>query len=172
MKTPTYVIAIPFLALLFYCSAPKENPEDLKVIEQEIIGVEKAFSDYSEKNGFAKALAEFAADDVIKLSDKQHPTFGKAQLQKEAGLDTVGNSQGTITWKPLKVRVAKSGDMASAFGDWYYTFKSPKTSQDTVLYGNYVTVWVKQADGSWKYTLDGGNPTPGPTTDEMLELLN
>jgi hypothetical protein len=29
-------------------------------------------------------------------------------------------------------------------------------------YGNYMSVWKKQDDGSWKFVLDGGNTTPPP----------
>ena len=68
MKIQIYRAAIPFVIMLCSCSAPRKNRGDLAAIEQEIIAVEKSFSDYSEKNGFAKALAEYAADDVIKLN--------------------------------------------------------------------------------------------------------
>ncbi len=172
MKIQIYKAVIPFLIVLCSCSAPRKNRGDLAAIEQEIIAVENSFSDYSEKNGFAKALAEYAADDVIKLNHNQYPTLGKAQLQKEAVQDSIGSSKGTLTWKPLKVWVAESGDMATAFGDCYFTVTSHQTSKDTALYGNYVTVWVKQKDESWKFAIDAGNPTPGPTPRVMTEQRN
>ena len=174
MKQHIRLLAIVFIAGLCGCSpadSDNHNAIDPAALQQEIMAVEKSFSDYSEKNGFAKALAEYAADDVIKLNHNQYPTFGKAQLQKEAAQDSIGSSQGTLTWKPLKVWVAESGDMATAFGDWYFTAPSHQTSIDTTLYGNYVTVWVKQKDGSWKFAIDGGNPTPGTTPNIMRETL-
>lgn len=137
----------------------------------EVVDNDLAFSDFSQKNGFAKALAEYAAPDAIKLNPRQYSTFGKEQLQKEAAADSLGSSEGALTWKPMKVHVSDAGDMAAAFGDWYFTFKSPKTSNDTTLYGNYTTVWKKQADGTWKFILDSGNPVPGPTTEQMLQLI-
>jgi ketosteroid isomerase-like protein len=33
---------------------------------------------------------------------------------------------------------------------------------DTTLFGNYITVWKKQSDGSWKYVSDAGSNTPDP----------
>ena len=170
MSTNSRVLIL-LLTLVSACSIPQADKVDLARIEQEILAVEKAFSDYSEQNGFAKALAEYASEDVIKLNHNEHPTLGKAQLQKEAMLDSIGSRQGTITWKPLKIWVAESGDMASAFGDWYFKDRSHGITNDSTLYGNYVTVWVKQNDGTWKFAIDGGNPTPGPTTDAMLDLL-
>ena len=171
MKTTGQKTMIVLLAILSSCAAPKPSPEALEKVKKEIMDVERAFSDYPEKNGFSKALVEYAADDMIKLNHLQYPTIGKEKLIKEAEEDTTSHSQATLTWKPLKVRVAEAGDMETAFGDWYYKFKSPTTSADSTLYGNYVTVWVKQNDGSWKFFVDAGNPTPGPTTDEMLHLL-
>lgn len=171
MKTSGHNVSIVLLAILFSCTAPKMSTEDIKKVEQEIIEVENAFSDYSEKNGFSKALVEYAADDLIKLNHLQYATIGKEKLKNEAEEDSTGNSQATLTWKPLKVHVAASGDMAAVFGDWYYKFKSPITAADSTVYGNYLTVWMKQKDGRWKFVMDGGNPTPGPTSDEMLKLL-
>ena len=150
---------------------PDKSVEELKQIEKEIIEMEKAFSNYSEQHGFAKALAEYSADNAIKLNTRQFATFGKEELQKEAAMDSTGSTQGTLTWKPLKIQVSESGDMAAAFGDWYYKFKSPKTMRDTTIYGNYITVWEKQKNGTWKFIIDGGNPAPGPTTDQMLNQI-
>jgi ketosteroid isomerase-like protein len=171
MKTPGPKVTIVLLAILSACTAPKPNAEELIKVEQEIMDVEKAFSDYSEKNGFSKALVEYASDDLIKLNHLQYATIGKEQLQKEMEADSIGAGETTLTWKPLKVHVAESGDMAAAFGEWCFKFKSLSTAADSTVYGNYVTVWEKQADRSWKFFIDAGNPTPGPTPVEMLELL-
>ncbi len=31
-----------------------------------------------------------------------------------------------------------------------------------VNYGKYVTIWKKQADGTWKFVVDVGNKSPAP----------
>lgn len=169
MKTKDVLIVIGIVC--FSCSRLVKTEQNSEGIKQDIINIEQAFSDYSKQHGFAKAIAEYAADDVIKLNSGRFAAFGKAQLRKEANVDSIGSSQGTLTWKPLKVDVSESGDMASAFGDWYFTFKLPETFKDTTLYGNYITVWKKQKDGTWKFIIDGGNPNQGPTSDIMLELV-
>lgn len=162
------IITVSIMLVFFSCAIPKKEDGDKEKIKQEIIAIELAFSNYSKQHGFAKALAEYAAPDVIKLNPRMFATFGKAELQHEAKADSIGSSEGVLTWKPLKVDVSESGDMASAFGDWYYSYKLPATAKDTTLYGNYITVWKKQKDGTWKFIIDGGNPTPGPTTDSLL----
>jgi ketosteroid isomerase-like protein len=154
------------------CTSSKKSEWRTETIKQEVIDTELAFSNFSKQYGFARALAKYAADDAIKLNPRNYATIGKLQLQKEAEADTVGISQGIITWKPLKIDVSESGDLASAFGDYYYTFKLEQTTRDTTLYGNYITIWKKQTDGTWKFIIDGGNPTPGATTDLMLETMD
>ncbi len=42
---------------------------------------------------------------------------------------------------------------------WTYHGKNEKGEKVT-LQGDYLTVWQKQADGSWKVIYDGGTPDP------------
>jgi ketosteroid isomerase-like protein len=58
-----------------------------------------------------------------------------------------------ITWHADKVDVAKSGELGYTSGTYQMTFTGPggKTIPDK---GKYVTVWKKEADGSWKVLLD------------------
>jgi len=52
--------------------------------------------------------------------------------------------------------VAASGDLGYAVGTWQLTGKSRK-GEPVSLTGKYMTVWKKQADGSWKVVADMGN---------------
>jgi ketosteroid isomerase-like protein len=62
----------------------------------------------------------------------------------------------------VKADISSSGDLGYTFGNWQIFVKGGPTSKDTTIYGNYISIWKKQADGSWKYELDGGNVTPKP----------
>jgi ketosteroid isomerase-like protein len=159
------------LLALLACDGQEKKSVDLEQVKEEVVQTDMAFSDYSARVGFPKALAHYAADQAIKLNNRSYSFFGKLQLEQEAASDTIGNSEGTLTWAPLHVVVSERGDMAASFGDWYYNFKSSNTNQDTTLYGNYISVWKKQQDGVWKFIMDGGNATPGPTTDELLSRI-
>lgn len=59
----------------------------------------------------------------------------------------------TISWKPERVAVARSGDLGYTSGAYHLTFTGPDGRPITDD-GKYVTVWKKQADGSWKVQLD------------------
>ncbi|HZP22290.1 MAG TPA: DUF4440 domain-containing protein [Terriglobales bacterium] len=58
-----------------------------------------------------------------------------------------------LSWTPTLVEAAKSGDLGFSSGTYEFSFKDPsgKTIDDK---GKYVTVWKKQADGSWKVVRD------------------
>lgn len=61
-----------------------------------------------------------------------------------------------LTWTPTWVGVAASGDLGYTGGSYDFSCKdaSGKTITDK---GKYLTVWKKQADGSWKVLLDMSN---------------
>jgi len=120
---------------------------------QEIIQTDKDMNELALKEGFYKALLFYADDSVVKPQEGQLPVIGKTALEKYWS-----NKPDTkdISWEPFKAEAAKSGDWGYTLGNWKYT------SKDTIMYGNYYTMWKKQADGKWKFTVDGGNNTPMP----------
>jgi ketosteroid isomerase-like protein len=69
----------------------------------------------------------------------------------------------TLHWTPTKVEAGRSGDLGYSMGTYELTFNDPKGKPMTD-HGKYVTVWRKQADGSWKVVADVFNsdlPAPG-----------
>lgn len=62
----------------------------------------------------------------------------------------------TVSWQPMQVQVARSGDLGYSCGSYTLSFKGPdgKTIADR---GKYATIWRKQADGRWKVVLDAFN---------------
>jgi ketosteroid isomerase-like protein len=56
-------------------------------------------------------------------------------------------------WKPEKVEIARSGDLAYITGRYEINEVDPsgKPLTDT---GNYLEIWRKQSDGNWKCVVD------------------
>ena len=142
---------IYFICVLFFSCA--QQTSDTEKLKQEIISADKAMSDLAVKEGFNKALFEYAGEDFVKMNEGHYPVVGKADFEKQ-----IEGKAGTkfISWEPLKAEVAQSGELGYTWGNWKYT------THDTIIYGNYFTIWKKQADGKWKMSLDGGNSTPAP----------
>jgi len=61
-----------------------------------------------------------------------------------------------ITWKPTKVRVGKSGEMARVSGTYELT-KNDASGKPINDRGKYLEVWEKQTDGNWKCAADMWN---------------
>ena len=154
------------LLSLFFISCnqkPGENKNYLAEIHKDslqkiLINVDKSWSDSAQRKGYYKSRLDFAADNAIDLLDKEMPLIGKMAISEFVASHP--DSSFTIQWKALKAVVSASGDLGCTFGSWTLKTKT-KSGADTTLYGDYMTVWQKQMDNSWKYILDGGNETPG-----------
>jgi len=142
---------IPFLLVLSACT---HAPQDLSSLaKKEMIKADSTMSKLAGKEGFHQALLVFAHDSLIKPDDGKLPVLGKKALEREWSGE-VGTKG--ISWKPFRAEAAKSGDLGYTFGNW--KLETP----DTTYYGNYFTAWKKDADGAWKWIVDGGNNTPVP----------
>jgi len=58
------------------------------------------------------------------------------------------------TFKTSRVHVARSGDLACSEGTYAQTATDPASKKKVSEKGNYVTCWMKQADGNWKAVAD------------------
>ena len=145
------------IALLAFtaCTQPAkeaETPNDLsQQSAKEIWDADVAMNDLASKEGFNTALLAYADSNLIKPQENQLPIVGKKALEAH-----YEGKPGTkeITWAPFKAEAAVSGEMGYTLGNWKFV------NADTTMVGLYYTMWRKQADGSWKWTVDGGNNMP------------
>lgn len=148
MKT---VLILSMALLLNGCN--KNNSAEVQKWKDEIVKADTDMSDYAAKEGFSAALIKYADENFVKFDEGMHPTVGKNAFIEIRG---AGSGPKTLTWKPVFTDVAASGDIGYSWGNWKFVLP------DTVVYGNYITVWKKQPDGSWKMTFDAGNTSPPP----------
>lgn len=144
------------LPLIIILSGYNFADENYNGSEKQLIKTDKEFSEKSVRDGISAAFIAYADENVILMRDKQFPILGIKELKEYYSKINNGNAE--LKWSPVKAEISKSGELGYTFGNWIY---STKNSKDTV-YGNYVTIWKKQKDGSWKFVLDGGNTTPPP----------
>ena len=158
------VLAVIILAAILITinvgDSSKKN--DNKLIEQNKQSLIKADNDFyiaSIEKGTGKAFIDFADDSVILLRQQQFPIIGKSELAKY--YINRESEKTPLKWEPLKAEASLDGSLGYTFGKWEYT-NIDKGGKESTSYGNYVTIWKKQKDGSWKYVLDGGSTTPVP----------
>ena len=127
---------------------------DIEKTKLELANVERTFSAMSVDKGFYEALRAYKADDVMFFRDR--PVTDSAEINKMLSR----NFPGTVTWEPMFCDVSASGDLGYTYGPARFVVKD-SAGQETVMKSYYMTIWKKQADGSWKYVMDTGTqPKP------------
>ena len=131
------------------CFTDKKEKEDVDY-KTSLIETDRAFSRLSEEKGMKHALMHYIDSKGVLLRPNTIPIAGGEAINYiSQGNDT----NYTMTWEPNGGSVARSGELGYTYG--IYSLK-PK-DKDTVLYGTYVSIWKKQADGKWKFVLETGN---------------
>lgn len=152
---------ILFFALLgFSTGCTSESTSTPSSDPAELVAVDRLFCQRSLEAGMKVAFVEYADSAVIKMEDGQPAIRGIQNLQTQWA-DPRPDGPSPLVWEPQHADVSASGDLGFTYGYWRYP-ASTATGTDTLYYGNYVSIWKRQADGSWKYVLDTGTNTPKP----------
>lgn len=132
------------------------QPEDSDTLKTEVMETDRSFSKRAQEKGIADAFVFYADEKVIKPIPGQQPLFGKYALMESYEKNP---PEYKLSWEPM--RAEASGNLGYTFGSYTLTTKTT-SGRDTVEYGNYISVWKRKKDGSWRYVIDTGNSTPGP----------
>lgn len=130
-------------------------PRQIAALVASVRTADSVFSDLADRMGAAVAFERTAA--------KSGVVFGPSQLL--IGPEAIGDyfrsrPAGTsVAWRPVYAAVAGSADMAITIGESIRTERGASGAAEQ-HFGKYLTVWVKQRDGSWKFAVDGGSATP------------
>jgi ketosteroid isomerase-like protein len=115
---------------------------------------DSSFADLAYRMGTGYAFAATVAPDGV--------MFGNPQLvigpQAVQDFFSVGAGS-SLSWQPVYAAVAASRDLGFTIGEYTSTGRGP-TGAAVQRFGKYLTVWRLQPDGTWKFVVDGGNPTP------------
>ena len=115
--------------------------------------------DYRSKN--IEALASQYSDDGAIAGPGDPLATSEADRRKSLqGLTSDPNF--ALTFGSDRILVAKSGDLASSRGHFSLTMTDKATKKPVTMAGNYLTVFKKQDDGSWKAVEDFITPGPAP----------
>ena len=115
-----------------------------------MLEADRAFSRLCEEKGMKQAFLEYIDSNGVLLRPNHLPLLGADAIDF---LIQQNDSAFTLKWEPRTGTVAHSGELGYTYG--IYELK-PGT-KDTIIYGNYVSIWKKQSDGKWKFVLDTGN---------------
>lgn len=131
---------------------------DLKAM----VETERAFARAAAEKGTRDAFAAFIADDGILF--RPGPVVGKKWLSENPL--PASTTHPLLAWQPTFAFVSNAGDLGYTTGPWQY--KKDIKDAKAAAFGNFMTVWKKQADGSWKFELDLGISNPEPQVPTPL----
>src|SRR5881394_1786616 len=123
---------------------------------------ERTFYRTGQEKGTRAAFFTFLANDAVVF--RPGPVNGKEAWEKreETGLDLI--------WEPTFAAIARSADFGYTAGP--AKWKANKKDEKFLGYGQFVSIWKKQKDGSWKVALDCGIENPEPAGQpEPLHML-
>lgn len=127
-------------------TAPTPAKSDL----QKLVETELAFAATAAEKGTKTAFLTFLADDGIVFD----PTEANGKLVWRGKPD----SPALLAWQPAWADLSSDGRLGYTTGGWEYR---PKGGADRpTAFGEYVTIWQKQTDGSFKAVLDIGISHP------------
>ena len=110
-------------------------------------------------DGGGKAFATWFADDAVTLNNGRPAVLGRASIARDANWDPKTYQ---LTWIPSGAQMGPSNDMGFTWGR-YEGHSTDKNGGPVVTSGRYMTVWKKEADGTWKVSMDASaNDSPEP----------
>ena len=125
-----------------------------------LFDLEARFAKDTKERGGA-GFASWFAENGVALGNGQPPVIGRVAIEKSANWSPA-NYQ--LTWTPTDAQMGPSGDMGYTWG--HFEGRSKDASGNPVLTsGRYMTIWRKEADGSWKVVLDAGANEPAAAGD-------
>jgi len=124
---------------------------------ESMVATELAFARMAKEQGIRPSFMAFIAEDGILFRPR-------AVKGKQWMIDNplpASDKHPLLSWYPAIADIALAGDMGYTTGPW--EFRQDINDAKAVAFGNFLTVWKRQADGSWKFAIDLGisNPQPG-----------
>jgi ketosteroid isomerase-like protein len=160
---PAYVVLLSLTTLLLVgCQQAPPTPPDTH--DADVQAIKNTEADWQKAGNDLDKVVSFYADDAALLPPNSPIATGKEAIKAVwKSLVTDKNYALTFGSATGRVDVAKSGEIAYSRGTYSLTMSDPKGKPVTDK-GKYLTVFKKQADGSWKAIEDMFNsdtPEPG-----------
>lgn len=111
-----------------------------------LIAAERAFARHSERAGIKESfIANMGTDGLL---------FRPGPVNGLEWLNTHPAAKGYLSWDPEVAAISSSGELGYTTGPWEFRAAGPKDSVSGA--GHYVTVWRRDATGTWKMAVDIG----------------
>ncbi|MGA1998300.1 MAG: SgcJ/EcaC family oxidoreductase [Bryobacteraceae bacterium] len=156
VRNTSLIVCLALATLTAGCSNAPAPPPDTRADDvQAVKDIEAAsLKDAAAKD--ADKWASYFAEDASGLFPGDEMLNGKAAI-KAAMATYFADPNFSMTLQSTRAMASKGGDMAYSQGTYTMTVTNPKTQKPMTHKGKYLTVYTKQADGSWKAVADTFN---------------
>ena len=149
MKSLLCVAGVVLASLVAGCHG--SSAVDVGTERQAILEADRAWA-AAAAAGDVQKLSAFWADDAINFFPDRPVAVGR-----EGIADLVKKNRSvpgfSLSWTPREAVVSESGDIGYSYGTFDLAFETPAGEKVTKT-GNYVCIWKKQHDGSWKCAVE------------------
>jgi ketosteroid isomerase-like protein len=161
-----YQLLVPRRAATFSPSEPgsipqqstagstSENASNIQPLERTLRDLDAQWSKAAAAKDLEQTIAYYS-DDAIVLPPNATSAATKETV-RNVWKDLLATPGLVITWKPTRVKVGKSGEMAWVNGTYEVTMNDA-AGRPINDRGKYLEVWEKQPDGNWKCAADMWN---------------
>jgi uncharacterized protein (TIGR02246 family) len=145
-------------SLIFSALTSCDNQKvDTKTEGERLMQISREWSKSAATGSVEKTLS-YWADDAVVMSPGQSPIKGKHAIREMIeGTSKIPGFK--ISWEPISVFVSKSGDIAYLIEQNQITVND-SLGKPLTEFNKSVTIWRKEADGSWKNIVDMWNADP------------
>lgn len=155
LRNVSLSVCLAAAAMTVACSnppAPAPPPDTRDADVQAVKAVEAAWDkDTSAKD--ADKWFSYFADDGCALYPGTAILCGKDNI-KTAMAPSFTDKNFALSFQSTKAVASKGSDMVYTQGTYTLTATNPKTKKPVNDKGKYITVYMKQADGTWKVVAD------------------
>ncbi|MFN2541766.1 MAG: hypothetical protein ABR514_06305 [Chthoniobacterales bacterium] len=157
---PTLSNRLGILAGLLLSISPASGADENVLLS--LVDAENNFARTSVERGIRESFLQFFAENAIIFAPE--PKNGKKFY-------TYYEDKGRkLMWRPIFATIASSGELGITTGPW--EMAKSKTEPTPIAFGDFLSVWRKQFDNSWKVIVDVGvdHERPGqlPSDTELL----
>jgi ketosteroid isomerase-like protein len=124
---------------------------------QSMADTERAFAEACTRKGIRDSFLEYFADDAIAFNPA--PISAKDRLRARPARPF---SEAELRWEPRLGDVAANGELGWLTGPSTFIDHTSKDARPQA--GNYLSVWRREADGSWRVIIDVGSQPPNPVS--------
>lgn len=146
------------IALAIPAAAGQGGPPDDPLAG--VVAAERGFAADAARLGINAAFRAHVAPEGILLRPDPRPALAQLATEPDApGLK--------LEWEPALGAVARSNDLGFTTGPYRMT------RGEEAYHGRFLTIWLRGADGKWRWFLDHGVPTPAatPSVPPVVEVL-